>query len=55
MEKPKTIEDFKEITNTHMELVEFLHNKCMDKIEGKVLPKEEFQELWDLVYRHFEP
>ena len=49
VEPPRKLDDFKEITKTHIELCEQLHNKA-----GGISPVL-FDELADLIYRHYEP
>lgn len=41
--------DLVELANCHLELCTFLHEHWGD------LPPKLSEELWDIVYRHFEP
>jgi len=49
MEKPVTLEDWKEIGEHHFVLCEKLHNLNDD------LSKNVKDQIWDDVYMHFEP
>jgi hypothetical protein len=50
VDEPKTIEDYKGIFETHMELCKKLHGMWDED-----LPTRVEEEIYDLVYRHFEP
>ena len=49
MDKPKTLEDWKEIGESHFELCELLHNNI------ELIPPKLVDKISDAVYRHFEP
>ena len=49
LNKPKTLEDWKEVGENHFELCELLHNSMSE------LPPIVKDKIWDVLYRHFEP
>ena len=49
IEAPKTMEDYKQIFENHIDLCETLHNNA------KLIPEKLMSKIEDIMYKHYEP